>query len=206
MSQGLKRDQISPVQYKALKHCFEAEKELSFDVEVGNIVLHKTTYKKLVSDNENRIRIYFGLENKNQQNVICAFAVSAFLMGSGDVFVDYEVPVFKLNEQNEDFSSKTGEVVKCIQSYRKWLDGKVNSGNKFANVRKYIYPKGFLFAGFELHEIFNNQQLLTAQINLGIKKNLTVLVSSADSEDEVFGVKSFCPPLCDDKSIYNKGA
>jgi len=212
MSSKLKRDEIPKQQAKNWRRSFEEEKNLTFSLKVNPIILHKETYKTLVSEDENRIRIYLGLEEQMQEGkyVLCAFAVSAFLMGSGDVYADYETPVFKLGKVNENFSKKTKVVIESIRRYRKWRLGELDAENELAPFRQYIYPNAYLLTKFELHEIFNNQNMAEAQIDFGISKTMDVMIypsvvekRSADDDSEVFNYGGLCPPICDERSIYN---
>lgn len=212
MSSKLKRDEIPKQQAKNWRRNFEEEKNLTFSLIVNPIILRKETYKTLVSEDENRIRIYLGLEEQMQdgKHVLCAFAVSAFLMGSGDVYADYETPVFKLGKVNENFSKKTRVVIESIRRFRKWRLGELDAENELAPFRQYIYPNAYLLTKFELHEIFNNQNMAEAQIDFGISKTMDVMIypsvvenRSADDDSEVFNYGGLCPPICDERSIYN---
>ncbi len=212
MTSKLKRDQIPPQEVTNWKNSIEEEKKLTFNLEVHQIILQKETYKKLAGENENRLRIYLGLEPINENGILelCAFAVSAFLLGSGDVYVDYETPVFKLEKQNVDFSMKREEVIESIRRYRKWRLGELDAGNETAAFRKYIYPNAYLLTKFELHEIFNIQNKNTAFLEFGISKTMNVMISpeadkNSDVEGElnVYNYCGLCPPDCDDRSIYN---
>src|SRR5690606_30498360 len=120
MNSKLKRDQIPPQKAHNWRENFKEEKKKSLTLKVPQIILQKETYKKLAGENENRVRIYLGLQanDESKQYELCAFAVSAFLLGSGDVYVDYETPVFKLDRQNVDYSSRTAEVKESLKRYR----------------------------------------------------------------------------------------
>lgn len=212
MSTKLKRDELPKPKAQNWRRNFEEEKKLSFNLAVEQIILKKETYKILTSEDENRVRIYLGLEPEmaDGKYVLCAFAVSAFLMGSGDVYADYETPVFKLGKENENFSQKTGEVIESIRRYRKWRLGELGGENELAPFRQYIYPNAYLLTKFELHEIFNNQNRAEAQIDFGISKIMEVMIyptaadeRSADDDSEVFNQGGLCPPHCDERSIYN---
>ena len=210
MTSKLKRDQIPPQEAKNWRDSFEEEKKLTFNLVVPQIVLQKETYKTLAGENENRLRIYLGLEpiTENGKFELCAFAVSAFLLGSGDVYVDYETPVYKLEQQNINCSLKSDEVIESIRRYRSWRLGELDAENETAIVRKYIYPNAYLLTKFELHEIFNIQNKKTALLEFGISKTMNVMISPAADENRVdepnvFNYCGLCPPDCDDRSIYN---
>jgi len=158
------------------------------------------------------LRIYLGLETETDDGklVLCAYAVSAFLLGSGDVYVDYETPVYKLGVKNENYSDKSNQVIDSIRSYRKWRLGELDSENNSAEFRKYIFPNAYLLTKYELHEIFNVQGKLDAQIEFGVTKTMNLLISPEVKEDKAFDDESdyfdytgLCPPICDDGSIYN---
>ncbi|NOR74972.1 MAG: hypothetical protein GQ525_07415 [Draconibacterium sp.] len=212
MTSKLKRDQIPLQKANNWRDSFEAEKKLSFNLEAPQIILQKETYKALAGENENRLRIYIGLEPLNESGrfELCAFAVSAFLLGSGDVYVDYETPVYKLDKKNVDFSLKVGDVIKSIRRYRSWRLGELDAENETAAVRQYIYPNAYLLTKFEMHEIFNIQNKNTAILEFGISKTMNVMIlpeeekgSVAEKETNVFNYCGLCPPDCDDRSIYN---
>lgn len=212
MTSKLKRDQISPERASNWRKSFQEEANLTFNIDVPQIILQKETYKILAGENENRLRIYLALEPvlDGEQMKLCAFAVSAFLLGSGDVYVDYETPVYKLEKQNVDFSMRTDEVIESIRRYRSWLSGELDSENETAPFRKFIYPNAYLLTKSELHEIFNIQNRNEAQIEFGISKTMNVMISpdivenrSIEDDSVVFNNGSSCPPICDEGSIYN---
>ncbi len=127
MASNLKRDEIPPKQAENWRKNFNDETRLTFNLISPVIILQKETYKKLAGENENRVRIYLGLEPEKQDGKykLAAFAVSSFLLGSGDVYVDYETPVYKLEKQNIDYSSKSDDVVDMIKRYRQWRTGEL---------------------------------------------------------------------------------
>jgi len=212
MSAKLKRDEIPKRKAQNWRRSFNEEKKLSFNLSVPQIILQKETYKSLNGEDENRVRIYLGLEEEmvNGKHVLCAFAVSAFLMGSGDVYADYETPVFKLSKENVNYAQKTSEVIDSIRRYRKWRAGELDDENEWAPFRQYIYPKAYLLTKFELHEIFNNQNRQEAQIDFGVSKMMNVMIypntidsRAMDDDSEVYNEGGLCPPICDERSIYN---
>ena len=212
MNSKLKRDQIPQQEANNWRKSFKEEEKLTFNLKVSQIIIQKETYKILAGENQNRVRVYLGLEpgNENGEQVLCVFAVSAFLEGSNDVYVDYETPVFKLSAVNEDFSSKTKDVIESIRRYRKWRNGESGAGNESAVVRKYIYPNAYLLTKSELYEIFNTQNKKVAQIEFGISKSMHVMIMpevvikrSIEDDSDVYDWGQLCPPLCDENSIYN---
>ncbi len=212
MGSILKRDQIPPKQAEYWRRNFAEEQKNIFNLTVPQIILQKETYKKLAGENENRLRVYLGLETETVDGkyVLCAYAVSAFLLGSGDVYVDYETPVYKLGVKNENYSDKSKLVIESIRSYRKWRLGELDSEVETAAFRKYIFPNAYLFTKYELHEIFNVQGKLEAQIEFGVTKTMNIMISpevkkdrAFNDEDETFDYAVQCPPICDDGSIYN---
>lgn len=212
MNSKLKRDQIPPIEAQNLSLNLQEEEKLTFNLIVPVIIIQKDTYLKLTGENDNRVRIYLGLEPemKDGKYVVCAYAVSAFLMGSGDVYRDYENPVFKLGKVNQDQSSKNKEVLDNIQRYRKWRKGELDGTNELAVFRKYIYPNAFLLTKYELHNIFEVQGKNEAQIGFGISKTMHTMIYSDIKEERsmddtvsVFDFSSICPPYCDESSAFN---
>ncbi len=212
MSSNLKRDQLPQKQAQNWRQNFDEEKSISFNLKQTQIILKKETYKLLAGENENRVRIYLGLEPEmeNNQYVLCAYAVSAFLLGSGDVYVDYETPVFKLGIENVNWSDKTGMVIENIRRYRQWRNGELDTEDEFALMRKYIYPNAYLLTKFELHDIFNVQNKPEAELSFGISKTMNIMIypeanenRSIDDTNEVFDFTYICPPICDEGSVYN---
>jgi hypothetical protein len=221
MASKLKRDQLPNEKAKNWRESLIEEEKLTFNLKVPQIILQKETYKTLAGENENRVRVYLGLEpvEKNGTLELCAFAVSAFLLGSGDVYVDYETPVFKLEKKNIDFSSNTEEVVESIRRYHSWRAGEIEPDVEGTEVRKYIYPNAYLLTKFELHEIFNVQEKDEALIEFGISKTMKAMISpisiqvaslaamtsedGGGGDDEVYNDIGDCPPYCDDGSPYN---
>jgi len=216
MASKLKRDQLPNEKAINWWKSLREEEKLSFNLKVPKIILQKETYKILAGENENRVRIYLGLEPVEKEGIfeVCAFAVSAFLLGSRDVYVDYETPVYKLEEKNIDYSANTEEVLECIRRYRKWRTGEVAPDVEGAAVRKYIYPNAYLLTKFELQEIFNVQNKDNALIEFGISKRMDVMLVPDAVEDgdflqkstmgngEVYNFAEPCPPYCDDGSPY----
>lgn len=212
MSDNLKRDQVHPDQAENWALNIIDEKKITFDLIVPQIILSKDTYKNLSGNNENRLRIYLGLEPEKKFNkyVLCAYAVSAFLFGSGDVFRDYENPVVKLNHENKNFASTTTEVLENIRRYQQWQSGNLDPQNEWARFRRFIYPKAFLLSNYELHEIFNIQNRSEAQISFGISKSMNAMIypdvkenREPDDQALVFDFSDPCPPVCDESSIFN---
>ncbi len=212
MSANLKRDQIPQKQAQNWRMNFSEEEKLTFSLLKPPIVIQKETYKLLNGEDENRVRIYLGLEPDKVEGkyVLCAFAISAFLLGSGDVYADYETPVFKLGKTNENFSSKTNEVKESIKRFRHWREGELDAENETASFRKYIYPNAYLMTKYELHEIFNTQNSQEAQISFGISKTMNAMIypdvkesRAHDDSSEVFDFCRLCPPNCDERSMYN---
>jgi len=211
MSSNLKRDQIPPTEAKVWKLNLEEEKKLTFNLIVPPVIFQKETYLKLTGENNNRVRIYLGLEpeQKDGKYVLCAYAVSAFLLGSGDVYRDYENPVYKLERINQDHS-KSKEVLDNIRRYRKWRMGELDSDNELAVFRKYIYPNAFLMTKYELLDVFEVQGKEEAQIGFGISKTMHTMIysdikkeRSIDEITTVFNFSDLCPPICDTSSIFN---
>ncbi|WP_321371442.1 hypothetical protein [uncultured Draconibacterium sp.] len=218
MSNKLKRDQLPAKKAKNWSKNFQEEKAKTFNLKLTPIILQKETYKLLIGENENRVRVYLGLEDKKEDGkyVLCAYAVSSFLLGSGDVYADYETPVYKLKAENEDFSDNTEAVIESIRRYRKWRSGEIDAEVEGAAFRQYIYPNAYLLTKFELHELFNSQNHSQIKIEFGIKKTMDVMISavadqrlkstedSGGEEDlEQFNNSGLCPPYCDERSIYN---
>jgi hypothetical protein len=216
MAQKLKRDQLPPKKAENWRKSFNEESKHGFNLKVSKIILQKETYKNLIGDNENRVRVYLGLEEKKEGDkyVLCAYAVSAFLLGSGDVYADYETPVFKLEKDNINCSDDTQKVIESIRLYRKWRAGEIDENADGAAYRQYIYPNGYLLTKYELHELFKAQNKDEIQIEFGISKTMNVMISavqpsmlrsagSDDGDEEVFDYNDMCPPICDDRSIYN---
>ncbi|HYQ56479.1 MAG TPA: hypothetical protein VEP89_03950 [Draconibacterium sp.] len=217
MSSKLKRDQIPPQKAENWKQNFKEEESNTFSLAITPIILQKATYKSLIGENENRVRVYLGLDDKNENGkyVLCAFAVSSFLLGSGDVYADYETPVYKLSKENEDFSNRTEAVIESIHLYRKWRAGEIEENEEGAVYRKFIYPNAYLLTKYELHELFNAQNHEKINIKFGIQKTMDIMLcadsgklqKSADDdcakELEIFNNTGLCPPYCDERSIYN---
>lgn len=212
MNLNLKRDQVPPEQAENWILNMVEEENFTFNLVVPSIVLQKETYKLLTGENENRIRVYLGLEpeKKDDKFVLCAYAVSSFLMGSGEVFRDYENPVFKLEKTNLNKSAETIKVIENIRRFQNWRNGELDAENEWARFRKFIYPKAFLLSKYELHEIFTMQNKNEAQISFGISKTMNALIypdvkEKRDFKDQsmVFDFADPCPPYCDKSSFYN---
>jgi hypothetical protein len=217
MAAKLKRDQIPIQKANNWRKSLKEEEKLTLNLKIPQIILQKETYKLLAGENENRVRVYLGLEpeSKNGKLELCAFAVSAFQLGSGDVYVDYETPAFKLEKKNVDFSTDTAAVIESIKRYKSWRAGELDAESEGADIRQYIYPCAYLLTKFELHEIFNVQDKKEAEIEFGISKRMDVMISpnvmdsnvmrttSRMADSEVYNYGEPCPPNCDDRSPYS---
>lgn len=220
MGAKLKRDQIPHQKAENWKQSFLEETKHTFNLIVPKIVLQKETYKKLIGENENRVRIYLGLENEkdNGHFKLCAFAVSSFLMGSGDVYADYETPVFKLENNNVNVSDKLPAVIESIRLYRRWRMGELDPEHPGALYRQYIYPNAYLLTKYELHELFNVQNSKEVNIEFGIAKTMSAMLypgttvnqeeqlktlQPGDEEPGPFDFTDPCPPFCDERSPFN---
>jgi len=216
MTKKLKRDQLPAAKAKNWRQNFNEEVNKTFNLKVPKIIFEKATYLALTGENENRVRVYLGLEQKQEEGkyTLCAFAVSAFLLGSGDVYADYETPVYKLDKKNIDYSNNTKEAIESIRLYRKWRSGELDAEDPGAVYRQYIYPNAYLLTKFELHELFMAQKRDEVLIDFGIEKTMSVILSAAspaamlksvdgDGEEEEFDFAHPCPPYCDERSIYN---
>lgn len=212
MSSNLKRDQLPLKQAQNWRENFSEEKKHSFNLKASQIILQKETYKLLAGENENRIRIYLALEKELEDGkfVLCAYAVSSFLLGSGDVYADYETPVFKLSKMNVNYSDNTNKAIEDIKRFQKWRIGELETDDKNAGMRQYIYPKAYLLTKYELHEIFNVEDRKEAEIGLGISKTMNIMIypeineaRTSDDLSVVFDFAGLCPPICGEKSIYN---
>ncbi|MBN2635038.1 MAG: hypothetical protein JXR61_02125 [Prolixibacteraceae bacterium] len=221
MALKLKRDQLPKPKAENWKENLKEEEKLSMNLKLSPIILQKETYKILAGENENRLRIYLGLEpvKKEGKYELCAYAVSSFLLGSGDVYVDYETPVFKLEKQNFNVSDKINDVLESIKMYRKWRLGELDSEHQGADYRQYIYPNAFLMTKYELHELFNVQNASELKVEFGISKTMSPMISTVkphgesvhdeenkmieSNEDAPFDFMDPCPPFCDERSIFN---
>ncbi len=214
MTIKLKRDQLAPKKAENWRKNFQEEAKETFNLKVSELILLKETYKALIGDNENRVRVYLGLKQEATDNKyeLCGYAVSAFLLGSGDVYADYETPVFKLGKKNINMSDNTSAVIESIHLYRKWRAGELDELDAGAPYRQYIYPNAYLLTKFELHELFNVQANAEIRIEFGIQKTMNAILSptfsnadetSIDDLNEDYDYASPCPPHCDERSIYN---
>lgn len=213
MTKKLKRDQLPHNEAANWKLSFEAEKKLTFNLIAPELILQKSTYKTLAGENENRVRVYLGLEKDpvKGQYQICGFAVSTFMLGNGDVYADYETPVFKLTKENVNMSDNMEDVLASIRLYREWRAGKLQADAEGAAYREFIYPCGYLLTKFELHELFNVQNKDEIGITYGIAKTMQVIISGVKEgkslrdpdPDEDYNNTGLCPPFCDDTSVFN---
>ena len=216
----LKRDQLPVQKAENWRNNIKEEEKLSLDLKLKTIILQKDTYKILAGENENRLRIYLGLEPEKKEGKyeLCAYAVSAFLLGSGDVYVDYETPVFKLDKKNINVSDSIEAVIESIRLYRKWRLGELDAEQNGAMYRQYIFPNAFLLTKYELHELFNVQNSNDLQIEFGISKTMSPMISPIAPKSSETGVEQIsmskestapfdyaetCPPNCDERSIFN---
>jgi len=219
MTAKLKRDQLPLKKAENWKKNFKEEIKETFNLKVPPIRLQKETYKTLIGENENRVRIYLGLNTEKVEGEyeLCAYAVSAFLLGSGDVYADYEIPVFKLDKKNINVSDNINAVIESIRMYRKWRAGELDSDQAGAAFRLYIYPNAYLLTKYELHDLFNVQNVPDIQIELGVSKTMNVMLSPASAssgetflknaavaeEEGPFDFAQPCPPDCDERSVFN---
>lgn len=208
---NLKKGQISSIEATDWKENLIEEKEKSFFLNVPSIVIQKSTYEQLSNKNQNRIRVYLGLEGTEDNYSICAFAVSASATNeNSDTYTDISDPIFKLTEKNENFSDKPEQVAASLTLYNNWRNGTIQS-NAFSDVRQYIYPKAYLLGKEGLDRIFNFLGNHSAKLELGIKKFMEVMIIGKISEDkeetqqmeEVYDFTKPCPPHCAPNSLLN---
>lgn len=221
MASKLKRDQLPAQKATNWRNNLKEEEKLSLDLKLKTLILQKDTYKILAGENENRLRIYLGLEPEKKEGKyeLCAYAVSAFLLGSGDVYVDYETPVFKLEKKNTNVSDRIETVIESIRMYRNWRNGELETEHPGAHYRQYIYPNAFLLTKYELHELFNVQNSNELKIEFGISKTMSPMISPIQAQPQdlstekmiahdeeaggPFDYAETCPPNCDERSIFN---
>jgi hypothetical protein len=198
----LLKDQVAPIQAANWKENIATEK--TFNLEISRILLQKNTFDILSKGNQNWIRVKLGLEEVDGKLTICAFAQASVLDGRCPTsYVDLPYPIYKLGEENIDFSNRITEVNASLTRWESWRNGEIGDGED-APARKYIYPISYLLTKPALNQIFNYQQKDTALLNFGIVKTMTVMIYSniaaqSDNDDpigDIFDYSQICPPYC----------
>ncbi|MCL3778830.1 hypothetical protein EMN47_00365 [Prolixibacteraceae bacterium JC049] len=199
----LKPDQVNPQEAKSWQLNFEAEKEETFNLVYPRIVLQEATYRAMTVNNEYRIRVYMGIEEDGK--TVCAFAFPAFSVdGSANNFADIPKSVYKLGENNEDWTAKLDKVKECIARWKKWRKTLVEPGN-FASKRAFMYKNAYLLTKVELNQIFNWDGEQELELKLGVEKSVRMMLYPVDRnkamlrggvESEVFDFSAPCPPFC----------
>ncbi len=204
----LKRNQVSNNLVQNWDQNLDDEKSKTFDLLISPIYMESKTFTILGKNNENRIRVYLGLEENLQdgKQVICAFAVGTFSLGDNTgIYEDYPTPIYKLSKVNEDFSGKIEEANASILKWQNWRDGVGEDPTNNVIVRKYIYPICYLLTKYELYEIFDIQGKELAFVSFGIEKSMKLLIQSdpdlskgGDDEPFIYDYADPCPPMCPD--------
>lgn len=195
----LHKDQVSPIQAANWKENIASE--MTFNLGISRILLQKKTYDTLSNGNQNRLRVKLGLEEVAGKLTVCAFAQASVIDGGCPTsYIDLPLPIYKLGEENIDYSDRMAEAEVSIEMWKSWRTGEIGDG-KDAPVRKYIYPISYLFTKPALIQIFDVEQKEVAEIELGIVKSMTAMIYADAKESrgeiyEVFDFTQFCPPFC----------
>lgn len=197
----LKPDQVEPQKAKNWRQNFEAEVGQTFNLTYPRIVLEEATYRLMTQNNDYRIRVYLGIEADGQ--TVCAFAFPAFSVdGSATNYNDVPRNVFKLGENNEDWTSKLDEVKECIGRWKKWRKTLATRGD-FASNRSFIYYNAYLLTNVELNQIFNWDGEQEIELKLGVEKAAKMMLYPKNAqmmrdgvEQEAFDFTCPCPPYC----------
>ncbi len=206
----LKPGQVPTVEVLNWKENLIEEKGKTFNLDISQIFMEKATFEKLAKNNENRIRVYLGLELIDKKYSVCAFAVSTYKADDGTgAYNDNIKPVFKLAPTNRDYSDKIEMVIESLTLWNSWRDGELLV-DESALVRKYIYPKGCLLQKEGLDELFNVTGNDTIKIEFGIRKTFELMetgtkgaMKDGNGDDEqVFNDMGPCPPFCSQGGIY----
>ena len=87
MASKLKRDQLPKQKAKNWSDNLKEEEKLSLNLKLKTIILQKSTYKMLAGENENRLRIYLGLEPEQKEGKYLLYKYMPVLTSSFCFFV-----------------------------------------------------------------------------------------------------------------------
>jgi len=200
--QTLKRDEVPYYESKNWKDNYLKEQTQSLEVIIPDFYLEKSTYEILSVNNQNRIRVYLGLEEEKQEGkyVACLFAFSSY--PTGDClcgYIDLKKPVYKLTATNQDYSDNLDEVKTAIARWKSWRSGETDPESEYAMERQYIYPLAYLLTKYEMIELFVTQLYEKIKIDFGIEKLMKAMISAVSDANPtgVYDYTDPCPPMCD---------
>lgn len=176
-------------------------------ISLNNFFLEKQTWKELSgSENQNRIRVYFGLETRASGiPIVGAYAVETKIDGSG-LYRDQISKVFKLDPTNINSSANLEEVKKQIQAWREWRKEESVTEDSDQKKLSHLFPNAFLLNADDLKQLFAKEGKTRIKMEFGIDSVINLLLTadtttrSTSAQNEYFDYIDPCPPVCDSES------
>ncbi len=179
---------IDPVTVDRWKSNFDAEQDnLYLPFSQQSILLSREVYDQLCTDTSLYIRFYFGLDDDGLGKII---AVPAYQLSPVDAhetgYMDLLIPgrIFELySGESITFEIAKGYVMnwEAYQAHELWT-------------------KGFLIPRPNLLHLFLEQEEPTVEISLGVKKEISPMVSQVGTEpgrvflNDLTSCQLYCPP------------
>lgn len=175
-----------------------------FKINFSNFFLEEQTWKELSgAENQERIRVYFGLEARSSgKPIVCAYSVETKIDGSG-VYRDQISKLFKLDPKNIDVTLNLDEVKKQIQAWREWRKEEPVTKDSDQKKTSPLFPVSFLLHADDLKHLFAKQGKNKIKLEFGKDSEINFLMSgetlirSTSVENEYFDYAEPCPPYCD---------
>ncbi len=168
------------------------------------LFIERQTWKALSgSGNQQRIRVYFGLETGQSDELsLCSYAVSTILDDHG-IYRDQPDSIFKLEPVNVECTDRLKEVIGHIQAWNDWRAEKTKSEESFVSNSFQLFPVGFLLQASDLVELFSHQGSLKVKLEFGLEDRINLLAFNdmpmeiMNASTEYFDFQDPCPPVCD---------
>ena len=176
-------------------------------INFNNYFLEEQTWKELSgADNQERIRVYFGLEYRaSGKPTVCAYAVETKIDGSG-VSRDQISKVFKLEPKNINVTADLDEVKKQIKAWCDWRKEESVCENSGQKDPSHLFPNAFLLHAGDLKHLFAKQGQNKIKLEFVKDSEINFLMSgetltrSTSGEIVYFDYAGPCPPDCDPES------
>lgn len=168
------------------------------------LFIERQTWKTLSgSGNQQRIRVYFGLETGQSGELsLCSYAVSTILDDHG-IYRDQPDRIFKLEPVNVDCTELLQEVIRHIQAWNDWRAEKAKNEESVVPNSFQPFPVAFLLQASDLVELFSYQGSMKVKLEFGLDDRINLLafndvtIENRNSSAEYFDFQDPCPPICD---------
>jgi hypothetical protein len=204
----LKPNQISEKKAKEWLKTFDKLKQ-QLKLKFRTVFMERQTWEILSgSDNLQRIRVYFGLEEgQTGARSLRAYAVSTILDDQG-IYCDQPGRIFKLEPENVDCTDHLEEVISHIRDWSDWRAGKLEDEESRDRANFQLFPAAFLLQASDLIELFSHQGSMKVKLEFGLEDRINLLafnevtLENRNSSTAYFDFQDPCPPVCDLNSPF----